>query len=137
MTKRSILGCSRISTGGILKSLKPAGAQGVKQLRIGGCFGITDEQYEELKILLGLEKQLQSMAHKPQYYPSGNLYIYAADDRAIDIEKCPRCQNVSLAYDRPADSCQKSQASQPFRACTLCIARCSCCGRCICDCDYV
>ncbi|GAB4848021.1 hypothetical protein Ancab_002681 [Ancistrocladus abbreviatus] len=135
MTKLSVPGCWNIIKG-ILKTLKSTGAQGIKQLRIGRHFDITDEEYDELKFLLGLDKQLQSMTHKPRYFPSINLYQSADDDRAIDIEKCPRCQKLNLVYDCPAESCQKKQASQPCRACILCIDRCICCGCCIYDCDY-
>ncbi|KAJ4972714.1 hypothetical protein NE237_005888 [Protea cynaroides] len=138
LKKLSVPGCTRLSVEGIvnnLKAFKFFGTPGIKHLRIGGLYGVTNEHYEELKFLLGLDNCQQPEAHKPRFYHSGQLSC--DDDRAIDIEMCPKCQNLRLVYDCPADSCQAKQgASQLCRACILCIARCFQCGRCINDSEY-
>ncbi|XP_010248857.1 PREDICTED: F-box protein SKIP14 [Nelumbo nucifera] len=140
LTKLSVPGCTRLSVEGIvnnLKILKSSGAPGIRYLRIGGLYGATHKHFEELKLLLGAENHLQSKTHKPRFYHNGYLSLSSDDDRAIDIEKCPRCQNLRLVYDCPAEGCQNKQpTSQLCRACTLCIARCVQCGRCINDSEY-
>ncbi|XP_042514809.1 F-box protein SKIP14-like [Macadamia integrifolia] len=140
LKKLSVPGCTRLSVEGIvnnLKAFKLSGAPGIKHLRIGGLYGVTNEHYEELKLLLGSENCQQSKDHKPRYFHCGHLSLSCDDDRAIDIEMCPRCQNLRLVYDCPAESCQGQQtAAQLCRACTLCIARCVQCGRCINDGEY-
>ncbi|XP_052195632.1 F-box protein SKIP14 [Diospyros lotus] len=140
LRKLSVPGCLRLSVGGILgnlKSLKLSGKFGVKQLRISGLYGITDKQFEELKLLLGADNHRQLSGHKPRFYHGGQAYLTCDDDRAIDVEACPRCQKLRQVYDCPAESCQgKRQSPQLCRACIFCIARCVHCGRCIDGCDY-
>ncbi|KAE8023628.1 hypothetical protein FH972_009303 [Carpinus fangiana] len=140
LTKLSVPGCTRLSIEGIvscLKAFKSVGTPGVKHLRIGGLYGVTLKHFEELKCLLGVDSQIQQNAYKPHFYNRGNVYLSCDDDRAIDLETCPRCQNLRLVYDCPAEGCQgKEHATQVCRACTLCIARCSQCGCCINDSEY-
>lgn len=142
LTKLSVPGCTRLSIEGVVSSLrafKLTSTQGIKHLRIGGLFGVTQEHFEELKFLLGSDCSLtQQNYYKPHYYHRGNFYVSCDDERAIDIEKCPRCQNLRLVYDCPVDGCQgKEHATQACRACTLCIPRCIQCGRCINESEYV
>ncbi|XP_024193422.1 F-box protein SKIP14 isoform X2 [Rosa chinensis] len=140
LTKLSVPGCTRLSIEGIvnsLKAFKSKGAHGVKHLRIGGLYGVTQKHFEELKSLLGTDSQMQQNARKPHFYHRGNFYLSCDDDSDIDIEMCPRCQNLRLVYDCPAEACQgKEHTTQLCRACTLCIGRCAQCGRCINDSEY-
>ncbi|KAK6922345.1 hypothetical protein RJ641_012852 [Dillenia turbinata] len=136
LTKLSVPGCTRLTTEGIINSLK-AVVPGIKHLRIGGLYGTTHEHFEELNLLLGARDEMHQSVLKPHFYHSGNLYLPYDDDRTIDIEICPRCKNVRLVYDCPSEGCQmKEHAAQECRACTLCIARCFQCGRCINDGEY-
>ncbi|PPD79739.1 hypothetical protein GOBAR_DD23346 [Gossypium barbadense] len=137
LVKLSVPGCTRLSIEGILnslKALKSVGRQGVKHLRIAGVYGVTQKHFEELKLLLGMDNQIQQIMHKPHFYNRRNV---CEDDRAIDIEMCLRCENVRLVYDCPAEGCQqKDHTAQLCRGCTLCIPRCVQCGRCINDGEY-
>ncbi|KAG4999788.1 hypothetical protein AAZX31_08G098800 [Glycine max] len=140
LTKLSVPGCTRLSIEGIvtiLKAYNSMDTQGVKHLHIGGLYGVTQKHFEELRFLLGADSPLLPHSHKSHYYRRGNLYLSCDDDQAIDIEVCPRCQNLRLVYDCPAESCQGVEhTTQVCRACTLCIPRCSQCGRCINDSEY-
>ncbi|KAM0962077.1 hypothetical protein ACFX13_021681 [Malus domestica] len=140
LAKLSVPGCTRLSIEGIVNSLKAfnsKSAQGVKHLRIGGLYGVTQKHFEELKFLLGTDGQMQPNPRKPHFYQRGNFYLASDDDSDIDIEMCPRCQNLRLVYDCPAEACQgKQHPTQVCRACTLCIGRCIECGRCINDSEY-
>ncbi|KAK7246936.1 hypothetical protein RIF29_41807 [Crotalaria pallida] len=140
LTKLTVPGCTRLSIEGIvgmLTAFRSMGTHGVKHLHIGGLYGVTQQHYDELMLLLGTDSRMLQHSHKPHFYRRGNLYLSCDDDRAIDIEVCPRCQNLRLVYDCPAEGCQGVQHStQACRACTLCIPRCSQCGRCINDSEY-
>ncbi|CAK7328223.1 unnamed protein product [Dovyalis caffra] len=141
LTKLCVPGCVNLTIDGILfnlRALKSSGTLIIKRIRIGGLFGVTEKQFEELESLLGVG-HMHPRAKNLQFHRVGQLYPCCDDDdRAIDVERCPKCQKVKLVYDCPAESCQgKDQANQLCRACTLCIPRCSCCGCCIKDCEYV
>lgn len=134
----SVPGCIRLSVEGILCSLKVSkstGATGIKNLRIGGLFGVTNDHFEELKSLLEVDKDKPLHANQPRFYQGGQMYLPFDDDRAIDIEACPRCQQLRQVYDCPAASCQ-GEHQATCRACTLCVARCVNCGCCIKERDY-
>ncbi|XVE67767.1 hypothetical protein DITRI_Ditri09bG0014700 [Diplodiscus trichospermus] len=141
LTKLSVPECTRLSVEGILSNLRAfrsAGCPGIKYLRIGGSFGVTEEQFKELKFLLGADDPMQVGAQKPKFFRDGELHLMCDDDRAIDIEVCPGCQKLKLVYDCPSESCRRTHhASQLCRACILCITRCIRCGCCFKDCDYV
>lgn len=142
LTKLCVPGCTKLSVEGIvnnLKAFKCKGTQGIKHLRIGGLYGVTDEHFEQLKLLLGADiRSNQQNDHKPHFYHRGNLYLLCDDERAIDIEICPRCQKLRLVYDCPAEGCQERErdVAQQCRACRLCIPRCFQCGCCINDNEY-
>ncbi|XP_071690933.1 F-box protein SKIP14-like [Rutidosis leptorrhynchoides] len=134
LTKLFIPGCTRLSIDGILDSLKAftlsTQTGGIKYIRTGGFYGITLDHFEMLKNLLGIQKSDDS----PHYYHRANSYLLTDDDdRAIDVEVCPRCQNLRLVYDCPVYGCQpKDQCS----ACIICIPRCARCGRCVHNIEY-
>lgn len=140
LTKLNVPGCTRLTIGGImnsLKSFKSTSAQGVKHLRIGGIYGVTVEHFEDLKSLLGIENLTTQKKYKPHFYLRGSFYLSCEDDRSIDIEMCPRCENLKIVYDCPLKDCQgKEHATQVCRGCIICIPRCVQCGRCICDNEY-
>ncbi|CAL0299162.1 unnamed protein product [Lupinus luteus] len=143
LVKLVVPDCFKLTIEGILfnlRALKSSGTPGIKHLRIGGLTGVsrvTEQQFEEFKELLDGSKYLQHGDQKPQFYRRGYSHIICEDGRAIDIEFCPRCQKLRPVYDCPAESCQqKHQSAQLCRGCTLCIARCMNCGRCIKDFDY-
>ncbi|GAB4840559.1 hypothetical protein Ancab_021328 [Ancistrocladus abbreviatus] len=140
LTKLCLSGCNRLSINTVLsylKGLNSGATTGVRLLRIGGILGLTHTHFEELKSLLGIGDCIPANSQKPLFYQNGNRYISCDDDRPIDVEVCPRCQNVTLVYDCPAESCQgKNHETQACRACTICIDRCVQCGRCINDVEY-
>lgn len=137
LTKLGVPGCFRLSMEDMLITLKSATVLSLKQLRIGGLSGVTSEQYEQLKILLHVDDQLQYRPYKPLYYHDGSSYNAVDDDRPIDIEKCPRCNEVRLVYDCPAECCQKSETVNSCKACFLCVNRCITCGCCLTNRGYV
>ncbi|KAK1419975.1 hypothetical protein QVD17_29449 [Tagetes erecta] len=133
LTKLFIPGCTRLSIDGILNNLKAFNSStataGIKHIRTGGFYGITLDHYEQLNNLLGVQKR----SYIKHYYHRANLSSSCDDDRAIDVEICPRCQNLRLVYDCPAGGCQPKDQC---RACIICIPRCAECGRCVHNSEY-
>ncbi|GMH26082.1 hypothetical protein Nepgr_027925 [Nepenthes gracilis] len=141
LTKLSVPGCTRLSIDGVvccLKDFNSLATSRMKHLRIGRLYGITLCHFEELKSVMGIDDdRMPTKNQKPHFYLRGKFYLSCEDDRPIDVEICPRCQNLRLVYDCPAENCQgKKHATQVCRACALCIARCVQCGRCINDGEY-
>uniref|UniRef100_A0A7C9F1I5 F-box domain-containing protein n=1 Tax=Opuntia streptacantha TaxID=393608 RepID=A0A7C9F1I5_OPUST len=141
LTKLSVPGCTRLSIDGVvscLRAFKSVAITGIKSLRIGGLYGVTQEHFDELVSLLGCQNHALANHNKPLFYHRGNCYLSCEDERPIDIETCPRCQKLRLVYDCPAENCQgKDHATQLCRACTLCIPRCVQCGKCVMEGEYV
>ncbi|KAJ6754369.1 F-BOX PROTEIN SKIP14-LIKE [Salix purpurea] len=87
-------GCVGLTIDGILcnlRILKSAGTLRIKHIRIGGLFGVTENRFEEFKSLLGMD-HMHPRAKTPQFHRVGQLYPSCDDDRAIDIEMCPKCK---------------------------------------------
>ncbi|KAL0793214.1 hypothetical protein Bca101_064591 [Brassica carinata] len=138
VVKLGVSGCTRITIDGvlsILRDLKCAGKLQVKQLEIGGIFGVTKDHYDELFGLLDVDDNVEQSTQKPRFYHRGgdSSCLSCDDDRELDIEMCPKCQNSRLVYDCPAEDCK---GKEECRACSLCIQRCFQCGRCINDSEY-
>lgn len=142
LNKLCVAGCTRMNIEGILNILRDfnKGGQGIRYLRIGGLYGITHEHFEELQHLLGTEECPEKEAYKvrkPRFYVRENIYVLFDDNRSIDVEVCPKCQKLRLVYDCPFEGCRvKDGTPDSCRACSLCIARCIQCGRCISDNEY-
>ncbi|KAK9108400.1 hypothetical protein Syun_024411 [Stephania yunnanensis] len=139
LTQLNVSGCIRITVGGIisiLKAFKSSAAVGIKRLRIGERYGMTQEHFAELKSLIVAEECLHPKTY-PHFYVRGHSSLSFEDDRSIDVEVCPKCQNVTLVYDCPTDSCPWKQSDkQPCKGCRICIPRCIQCARCIRDIEY-
>lgn len=137
-------GCTRLTIGGIvdnLKAFKSRGGPGIKHLSIAGMYGVTEVHFKELeKLLVGIENFTHLNTREPRFYRGGEPRFPSSNGgRVIDIERCPKCMNMRIVYDCPVVGCKgikegdtNPDANTPrCRACTLCIARCNWCGRCI------
>lgn len=144
LTKLCLPGCTRITAEGIVTMVKGYAEQsgdsmpGLKHLRIRGLYGLTKDHLDNLKSSLDGDLQQQSELVKPQFYHNGHYMFAYHDDRSIDVEVCPKCENARLVYDCPRERCQKKKGHklQQCRGCIFCIARCEECGRCINDNEF-
>lgn len=136
----SVPECGRLTADGILwnlKVLKSAGKPRLKYLGVNGIFGMTHQHFEEFKVLLGVDSSKRPSTRKPRFLQGGQLSVSSDDDYTIDIEICPKCQQLRVVYDCPSESClKKKSTAQLCRACTICIKRCINCGRCLNNCPY-
>ena len=126
--------CINIKIEGFINCLKvdqPKAIPGIKLLRVAGR-SVTPDQLGELKSLLGIPNHIQPHNHKPYLYHRGYFDSSSEDDRAIDLEICPKCERVRLVYGCTTETCQaQDRSGDCCRACIHCINRCYQCGRCI------
>ncbi|KAL8471149.1 hypothetical protein ACS0TY_028736 [Phlomoides rotata] len=142
LTKLSVAGSNKFSLEGVMDSLKVFNSiakPGIKHIRIADIknliiapIGITNE----LKLLLGADEDAKPNNYKPRFY-CAEIYLSLDDERAIDVERCPRCQVLRQVYDCPTENCRvTSHSTQTCKACIQCIARCIQCGCCLDDKAY-
>ncbi|KAJ0973107.1 hypothetical protein J5N97_021066 [Dioscorea zingiberensis] len=137
LKKLSIPGCVRLSVEGLinnLKALKSSAMLGITHLRLGKLFGVTPENFNELKMLLGVDQYAPPKSRKPRFYHHGPYFLASDDECPLDIEICPECQKLKLVFDCPSEGCR--ERPEECRACDVCIARCVQCGKCINNCEY-
>lgn len=140
LTKLSVRGCTNLDVDLMLQDLRvfnSYGMPGIKHLRFSDNSGIMNHHLKEFKLLLGMENEKMVGSYKPRFYREGQRYLSLDDERAIDIELCPRCHQVKQVYDCPLKSCQvKPNSTQACKACIACVDRCIKCGCCLDNTDY-
>jgi hypothetical protein len=112
---------------------------GLTQLRIRGLYGVTLEILESVLAMMQLEgEQSRHSTIPPQYYKNGEPCPAIGEERAIDVEACPKCRKAGLVFDCTRARCRERRGVplQQCRGCYLCIARCEECGTCIDGDDY-
>jgi hypothetical protein len=136
----------RITYQGLLDNLRSFNVQartGINKLRVGNLASLSQEQYEELLSLLKIDKRLALHKQEPRFfhadcflsdhhgrYASDRFLPNLHDQYALDIERCPCCENYKLVYDCPIEGCN-NRKSDKCRGCIVCIRRCLQCGGCI------
>ncbi|KAI3713265.1 hypothetical protein L1987_71839 [Smallanthus sonchifolius] len=140
LIKLNVVGCNGLSMEGLLNNMKSIGGGRIKRLQIrrlqiSGLHNITMDQFQELDKLLSLNNQNKPGSPKPRFYHGGQLYLSLDDNRPTDIEACPKCHQLRQVYDCPAASCNRKHSN--CRACTFCIPRCTSCGCCFNERDYI
>ncbi|CAF1715584.1 hypothetical protein HID58_084266 [Brassica napus] len=142
LSKLSVSGCHRLSTVGLLstlRDLRSSNQLGVKSLVTGGALYFTREQFNELNLLLGADGEAGSKSRRRRLYTSCRSDFSLDDDRGTDLEICPWCEKPSLVFDCASETCPLKDhpcPKQSCRACVVCIERCHDCGSCLNDCEH-
>uniref|UniRef100_A0A7N0TQ10 F-box domain-containing protein n=1 Tax=Kalanchoe fedtschenkoi TaxID=63787 RepID=A0A7N0TQ10_KALFE len=140
ITRLSVPNCTRLTIEGVVSSLKNfmlVAKPGLKHLRIAGLYGVTREHIDVLKSILDSDQHTKPRPHKPVFFHTARRSLDCPDDRALDIDICPQCQESRLVYDCPGESCRsKNHTLVQCRGCQNCIPRCFMCGGCITNCHY-
>ncbi|WOL13770.1 hypothetical protein Cni_G22549 [Canna indica] len=133
ITKLHVPGCRHITADGIVRIVKRLYEHSgkLKSLHIHGISNITKDHLDILKLFLfgNSVKQLTSPTH---YSYRHFLTFNSHDERPIDVDICPKCNNVRVLFDCTRENC-RSMKSQwlECRGCSFCIARCEDCGGCL------
>ncbi|KAJ1685801.1 hypothetical protein LUZ63_017191 [Rhynchospora breviuscula] len=137
LTKLYVPECVRLSLDGLISNLKSFNSKnypGIRHLKLGRLFNISESHYNELIALLGANSHHPTAQLKPRFYHIARFSMMCNEDRTLDIEACPGCQKYRLVYDCPLESCKGKR--DPCRACESCILRCLQCGKCIRESTY-
>lgn len=116
-------GCTRLTPGGIIRAVERLAAQsaGFTCLKISGIYNISKEDLFTLQSYVSQSTQKQPVFY--QNYWSSSFRSIDEYNSVIDVEICPKCEEVKLVFDCPKES--------DCRGCLQCITRCIVCGRCI------
>ncbi|XP_051141365.1 F-box protein SKIP14-like [Andrographis paniculata] len=140
LTKLSVAACNGLNAKQVLSDLwvfNSSTVPGIKRLRVGNLYGLTSQQLEEFRLLLGMDEDTNPMNHKPIYFRIQESYVSLDDERPLDVETCPLCLGIRQLYDCPSESCQaNAHSAMACRGCSHCIIRCLNCGSCLNDKEY-
>uniref|UniRef100_A0A803N2Y5 F-box domain-containing protein n=1 Tax=Chenopodium quinoa TaxID=63459 RepID=A0A803N2Y5_CHEQI len=130
---------SRRLTDRILMNITSKAHGRLRTLALLNCFKITDDGLLKVVIanplltkkehLLILESCItKTPENKPRFYHkywSSSFRSIDEDARMIDVEVCPKCEEVKLVFHCPKET--------ECIGCIQCILRCEVCGRCVSD----
>lgn len=135
INKLHIPGCTRLTPGGIIRAVQllTKDSQRLKSLKINGIYGIQKEDLQTLRSLLD-PNTTQQKRDKILYHSHNKFSTmkHKETDPSIDVDICPRCNEVRMVFDCPRPLCEKQhQKGGECRGCDSCIMRCIECGVCI------
>ncbi|TXG57179.1 hypothetical protein EZV62_018492 [Acer yangbiense] len=133
--KLYIPGCTGLTPEGITIALEILSQQNhtLNILHINGIYNITKHHFKTLQS--HLKPALHDQKKPFLYHQYRNSPVNKEGDRNIDVEICPRCDEVRLVYDCSRATCYKQMRKVWFKTdckgCLICIARCVECGGCV------
>ncbi|KAH7570914.1 hypothetical protein JRO89_XS05G0221800 [Xanthoceras sorbifolium] len=139
--KLLIPGCTSLTPEGITRAVETLSQQNhtLKTLHINGIYNISKHHLETLESRLKPnppmhENHQQNQKRPFLYHQYRNSPLNKEVDRNIDVEICPRCDEVRLVYDCSRAVCKrirKASFRADCRGCDICIPRCVECGGCV------
>ncbi|KAK4423406.1 F-box protein SKIP28 [Sesamum alatum] len=132
ISKLHVPGCTSLSPGGVIRALKllTKNSQRVKSLKISGIYGVRKDDLETIHNLID-HNQTQRKRTNIFYHEYKNFSALKHIDTncPVDLDVCPKCNEVRMVFDCPKADCKKRQC----RGCEYCVTRCAECGICITD----
>lgn len=135
-------GCTALTPDGVIKAVKllTRSDHRLKSIRVNGIYNMRKEDFEILEHLLE-ENQMQKEQKGPKlYHEFKKLTVSKLKETSpsIDVDLCPKCNELQVVYDCPRDSCKRMRHLQQkqqgeCRGCRYCIPRCEECGICVKD----
>ncbi|PKA61324.1 F-box protein SKIP28 [Apostasia shenzhenica] len=131
--KLYIPGCSSLTPDGIVRVVKQLAEHNgyLECLRLQGLHQIKAVHFHVLNSLL-YQSNPRAASH-PHFYRDFCSVRYNIDDgRPMDVDICPKCNNVRMIFDCPREDCRMMRNKRnACRGCFLCIERCGECGGCL------
>ncbi|XP_057777533.1 F-box protein SKIP28 [Salvia miltiorrhiza] len=123
ITKLHIPGCTSLSAGGVVRAVQLLTKDNhrLRSLKISGIYGV---RREDLQTLRGLVEHNVTRQERGKMLYHHHNKIESDDDPCIDVDICPKCNDVRMVFDCPRHLCE-------CRGCDSCIVRCIECGVCI------
>ncbi|KAK6921628.1 F-box domain [Dillenia turbinata] len=132
-------GCTGLTPQGVITAVKTLTEHksNLRSLRISGIYDMNKEHLETIRSLMQSNPaQNQQQKQQPRFYQNHRKFFTAfkaeGDQANIDLEICPKCDDVRLVFDCPKEACKrKHNPVSKCRACSFCIPRCAECGVCV------
>lgn len=106
----------------------------LNSLRINGIYNIKKEHLKTLCSYLQTNPaQQESQPFLYHCYRTSPTSRNKEIDPMIDVEICPKCNEVRMVFDCPRKACKRKrdQSSTDCRGCNFCIPWCEECGGCV------
>ncbi|KAL0408991.1 UNVERIFIED_CONTAM: F-box protein SKIP28 [Sesamum radiatum] len=133
VSKLHLPGCTSLSPGGVIKALKllTKNSHRIKSLKINGIYGVQKADLEVIHTLIN-HNQSQHKRNKIfcHEYKKFSTLKHIDTNCPVDLDVCPKCNEVRMVFDCPKVDCKKRQGRQ-CRGCEYCVTRCVECGICI------
>ncbi|XVE91977.1 hypothetical protein REPUB_Repub01dG0057300 [Reevesia pubescens] len=135
INKLHIPGCTGLSPNGVIRAVEKlsGNCHSLKSLQINGIYNMSKEHLGRLQNYLLKNQTQQQVQQKQQqpllYHNYRKFQAYTREEfgRIIDVEICPKCNEVRMVFDCPREECKRTGC----RMCKFCIPRCEECGRCV------
>ncbi|XP_023917917.1 F-box protein SKIP28 [Quercus suber] len=126
--------CTGLTPEGVIRAVKTLSENhhGLESLRIHGIYNIKKDHLDTIRSYFQMKlPQQEHQRQQPILFHHRNSPKFRNEESNpmidIDVDICPKCNNVSMVYDCPRETCKKKSC----KACNLCIPRCEECGECI------
>ena len=126
--------CTGLTPEGVIRAVKTLSENhhSLKSLRIHGIYNIKKDHLDTIRSYFQMKlPQQEHQRQQPILFHHRNSPEFRNEESNpmidIDVDICPKCNNVSMVYDCPRETCKKKSC----KACNLCIPRCEECGECI------
>ncbi|CAA0841404.1 F-box protein SKIP28 [Striga hermonthica] len=131
ISKILVPGCTSLTPEGIIKAVEILSQNNhrLKRLQINGIYGIRRRDLETLSTLIDQTHLRTHMTLYHEHKSLSTLQLIKIDE-PIDVDVCPKCNQVGIVYDCPQNLCQRKQVRE-CKGCENCIIRCVECGVCV------
>ncbi|XP_023551551.1 F-box protein SKIP28-like [Cucurbita pepo subsp. pepo] len=141
LTKLYVPGCTSLTPEGVIRAVETLSqhSHNLNSLMIGGIYNIENEHLEVLKYHLlknGSQQQQQQQQQRRLYHKYIEAWKLLRNEymAMIDVEMCPKCQEIGKVYDCSRERCkikQEQNSGAECRGCSGCVPRCEECGGCV------
>ncbi|KAL4317805.1 hypothetical protein GQ457_18G025750 [Hibiscus cannabinus] len=131
--KLHIPGCTGLTPDGVVTAVQKLSDRqhGLESLRINGIGNMKKEHLERIQYYLQIQQERQPLLY--HNYRKFQAYRWEEHGRVIDVEICPKCNEVRVVFDCPREECKRKRddSMTGCRTCMFCTPRCEECGKCV------
>ncbi|KAK8987799.1 hypothetical protein V6N11_027538 [Hibiscus sabdariffa] len=140
ISKLHIPGCTGLTPDGVITAVQKLSDRqhGLESLRINGTGNMKKEHLERIRYYLQTNQKLQRIQRERQpllyhNYRKFQAYRWEEHGRVIDVEICPKCNEVRVVFDCPREECKRKRGGSMTgcQTCMFCTPRCEECGKCV------
>ncbi|XP_061990561.1 F-box protein SKIP28 [Rosa rugosa] len=141
ISKLYLPACTGLTPEGVIRAVKTLSDHGhcLKSIMINGIYNINKQHLETLESYLH-EMNLDAKKEQPGSWPlllleymDSPTFRHDKGHTIIDLEVCPKCDEVRMVFDCPRWACKRmiERSMTRCRGCRFCILRCQECGGCV------